>query len=437
MKASKEDYFDFDYFGEEEEEDDDNINQNNINNNLYNQYNNNIFNNSLNTFNSYNSTSAGNFNTISNYSNITSMNSLNINNQYQSFQNMNNNININFENNNQKFSSDNNIIINNKMTKKKLLEKNSENLFEYIITQKGSRKAQNLLNKMNEIDVENLLNKLIPNLSLIMTDKYGNYFSKKLIQICTFSQRIKILKNLDNNFIRISKDIYGTHPLQYLIELINMPEEKNIVLNYIINNELELSIDKRGTNVLKKFIISTKNEERNKLDENILNIIDKLIINQYGAIILICLIKNSKNKDLIHKTIVEYISNNKPLFYIQHPYSNYVIQALLLYTNMEYCEDIIKTISNNYLALSLKKNSNNVVEVFIKCAKSSIIKKIFNDVLYKNNLEYLINNNYGNYVLEKLIGKLNKEERNMIINKLEESRLKEKISNSIKFLLYK
>ena len=436
MKASKEDYFDFDYFGEEEE-DDDNINQNNINNNLYNQYNNNIFNNSLNTFNSYNSTSAGNFNTISNYSNITSMNSLNINNQYQSFQNMNNNININFENNNQKFSSDNNIIINNKMTKKKLLEKNSENLFEYIITQKGSRKAQNLLNKMNEIDVENLLNKLIPNLSLIMTDKYGNYFSKKLIQICTFSQRIKILKNLENNFIRISKDIYGTHPLQYLIELINMPEEKNIVLNYIINNELELSIDKRGTNVLKKFIISTKNEERNKLDENILNIIDKLIINQYGAIILICLIKNSKNKELIHKTIVEYISNNKPLFYIQHPYSNYVIQALLLYTNMEYCEDIIKTISNNYLALSLKKNSNNVVEVFIKCAKNSIIKKIFNDVLYKNNLEYLINNNYGNYVLEKLIGKLNKEEKNMIINKLEESRLKEKISNSIKFLLYK
>ena len=436
MKASKEDYFDFDYFGEEEE-DDDNINQNNINNNLYNQYNNNVFGNSLNTFNSYNSTSAGNFNTISNYSNITSMNSLNINNQYQSFQNMNNNININFENNNQKFSSDNNIIINNKMTKKKLLEKNSENLFEYIITQKGSRKAQSLLNKMNEIDVENLLNKLIPNLSLIMTDKYGNYFSKKLIQICTFSQRIKILKNLDNNFIRISKDIYGTHPLQYLIELINMPEEKNIVLNYIINNELELSIDKRGTNVLKKFIISTKNEERNKLDENILNIIDKLIINQYGAIILICLIKNSKNKELIHKTIVEYISNNKPLFYIQHPYSNYVIQALLLYTNMEYCEDIIKTISNNYLALSLKKNSNNVVEVFIKCAKNSIIKKIFNDVLYKNNLEYLINNNYGNYVLEKLIGKLNKEERNMIINKLEESRLKEKISNSIKFLLYK
>jgi hypothetical protein len=104
---------------------------------------------------------------------------------------------------------------------------------------------------------------------------------------------------------------------------------------------------------------------------------------------------------------------------------------------MEYCEDIIKAISNNYLALSLKKNSNNVVEIFIKCAKNSIIKKIFNDVLDKNNLECLINNNYGNYVLEKLIVKLNKEEKNMIINKLEESGIEEKLSNSIKFLLYK
>ena len=446
MKASKENYFDFDYFRDEDEED--NININNINNNYYNQYNyNNIFqkiinqnnNNSLNTFHSYNSTSAGNINTTSNYSNFNSMNSLNINNPYQSFQNMNNDININknFENVNKQYSSsDNNILKNNKMTKKKLLEKNSEELFEYIITQKGSRKAQNILNKMNEIDVDILLNKLIPNLNEIITDKYGNYFSKKLIQICTPPQRIKILKNMENDFIRISKDLYGTHPLQFLIETINMPEEKIIVLNYIINNELELSIDQRGTNVLKKFIISTKNEERNKLDENILNIIDKLIINQYGAIILISLIKHSKNKD-IHKAIAEYISKKNPLYYIQHPYSNYVIQALLLFTNMEYCEDIIKAISNNYLALSLKKNSNNVVEIFIKCAKNSIIKKIFNDVLDKNNLECLINNNYGNYVLEKLIVKLNKEEKNMIINKLEESGIEEKLSNSIKFLLYK
>ena len=445
METQNEINFDYDYFREEEEDED----NNNINNNFYNQQNNkNIFINSLsqnninnnvslNSFNSFNSTNTESIHAISAYSNFNLLDSLKPNYPCQSFQSMKNiNLNINFENVNKKFYSDNNINVGNKMTKKKLLEKSPEKLYEYLTSQKGSRKAQNLINKMNEAEVDIILNKIFPNFSKIISDKYGNYFSKKLIHICLPSQRIKLLKNMENSFIKICKDIYGTHPLQCLIETINMPEEKNIVLNYIQNNELELSMDQRGTNVLKKFIISTKDEERIELNENILKIIDQLIINQYGAIILICLIKNTKNKD-IHKKIAEYISNNNPLYYIQHPYSNYVVQALLLFTNLEFCEDIIKTIANNYLSLSLKKNSNNVVEQCIKCAKNSLIKKIFNDVLDKNNLECLINNSYGNYVLEKLIAKLNKEQKNLIINKLEKSGIKENISNSIKYLLLK
>jgi pumilio RNA-binding family len=269
-----------------------------------------------------------------------------------------------------------------------------------------------------------------------MSDKYGNYFCKKLIQVCLPSQRIKILNNLGEDFINISKDSHGTHPLQFLIETINMPEEKNIVLNYIINNEYDLAIDQKGTNVLKKFIICTKGEERTELNNNIIKIIDKLIINQHGSIILIFLIKNTKNKD-IYKQIAQYISYNNPLYYVQHPYSNYVVQALLHFSDLEFCEEIIKTVINNYLILSLKKNSNKVVEYCIKSGKSSVVKKIFNNVIEKNNLEYLINNCYGNYVLEKLITKLNRDEKHIVIKKLEELGMKEKIPNSIKNLLEK
>jgi hypothetical protein len=115
-----------------------------------------------------------------------------------------------------------------------------------------------------------------------------------------------------------------------------MPEEKNIVLNYIINNEYDLAIDQKGTNILKKFIICTKGEERTELNNNIIKIIDKLIINQHGSIILIFLIKNTKNKD-IYKQIAQYISYNNPLYYVQHPYSNYVVQALLHFSDLEFC----------------------------------------------------------------------------------------------------
>ena len=52
-------------------------------------------------------------------------------------------------------------------------------------------------------------------------------------------------------------------------------------------------------------------------------------------------------------------------------------------------------------------------------------------------MESLINNCYGNFVLEKLIMKLNRDEKNIINNKIEELGLKGKISNSIKSLLEK
>ena len=404
-------------------------NQNNIFNNSYTN-----LSSSFNTFNSFNTTNPGNFNSFSNFSNFNSMNSLNPK-LTLSFQNTNNKnifpkININ------KYLSDNKIKYKTDSPIKKIIEMNSSNLYKYIITQNGSREMQSLINKMKENEVEILLEKIFPYISNIMMNIYGNYFCKKLIQICLPYQRIELLKHLENNFIIISKNDFGTHPLQCLIETINMKEEKNIVLKYILNNELELSFDQKGINVLKKFIICSNDEERKELNNNLLKNISELIVNQYGAIILITLIKHTKEK-YIFKTIAEYISNNNPLCFIKHPYSNYVIQALLIHTNQEFCEDIIKSIVNNYLILSLQKNSNKVVENCIKYGKNSNVKKIFNNVLEENNLICLLNNCYGNFVIEKLIAKLNKEEKNMIIEKLEEYGKLEEISNSIKSLLYR
>lgn len=400
---------------------------------------NNIYNNSyknlsssFNTFNSFNSTNPGNFSNFSIFNSMTSLNSLNPK-LTLSFQNTNNksifpkiNIIKNLSDNKIKYTS----------PIKKIIEMNSSTLYNYIITQKGSREMQNLINKMKENEVEILLEKIFPYISDIIMNKYGNYFSKKLIQICLPYQRIKLLKQLENNFIIISKSYFGTHPLQCLIETINMKEEKNIVLKYILNNELDLSLDQKGTNVLKKFIICTNDEERKELNNNLLKNINELIVNQYGVIILITLIKNTKERG-VFKTIAEYINNNNPLYFIKHPYSNYVIQALLIHTNQEFCEDIIKNIVNNYLNLSLQKYSNKVVENCIKYGKNSSVKKIFNNVLEENNLICLLNNCYGNFVIEKLIAKLNKEEKNMIIEKLTENGKLEEISNTIKSLLYR
>jgi uncharacterized membrane-anchored protein YjiN (DUF445 family) len=319
---------------------------------------------------------------------------------------------------------------------KKLFDMTDQSLYNYIITQKGSRDAQTIIKKVNENEVELLISKLKKYISDITIDKYGNYFSQKLIQICLPSQRIQLLDSMKNRFVEIANNSYGTHPLQSLIEIINMPQEKQMILHYILGNESLLALDSKGTHVLQKFISCTKDEERKELNTNLINLIDKLIIDPFGVCVLIQLVKHTNDKSISQK-IANYITKGGPLSFIQHPYANYAVQILISSNDLSYCDAIIDTIVVNYLSLSMQKYSSNVVENCIKFGKEVTVKKIYKSIMENEKLESLLNNNYGNFVLEKLISRLNKEEKMAIIKKLEKLGKNKTISNTLKSLLYK
>ena len=214
-----------------------------------------------------------------------------------------------------------------------------------------------------------------------------------------------------------------------------MPEEKKLVLSYIIGNEIILSLDSKGTHVLQKFICNTIDEEREQLNKNIINLIEKLIVDPFGVCILIKLIKHSKDKTISQK-IANYINDNDPLSFIQHPYVNYIVQILINSTDLSYCQNIIETIVNNYLSLSMQKFSSNVVENCIKYGDEKSVKKIHKSIIEQEKLESLLNNNYGNFVLEKLIARLNKEEKMKFIKKIEKLGKNKTLSNTLRNLLY-
>ena len=341
------------------------------------------------------------------------------------------------KNKSDKFNLDENSMMNqSNLSIKKLFDMTDQSLYNYIITQKGSRDAQTIIKKVNENEVELLISKLKNYISDITIDKYGNYFSQKLIQICLPSQRIQLLDSMKNRFVEIANNSYGTHPLQSLIEIINMPQEKQIILHYILGNESLLALDSKGTHVLQKFISCTKDEERKELNTNLINLIDKLIIDPFGVCVLIQLVKHTNDKSISQK-IANYITKGGPLSFIQHPYANYAVQILISSNDLSYCDAIIDTIVVNYLSLSMQKYSSNVVENCIKFGKEVTVKKIYKSIMENEKLESLLNNNYGNFVLEKLISRLNKEEKMAIIKKLEKLGKNKTISNTLKSLLYK
>jgi hypothetical protein len=72
------------------------------------------------------------------------------------------------------------------------------NFIAYLKTQKGSRAMQKFMNgcKMSSEFVENLFIKIYPHAKELMTDNYGNYFMQTLIQCCSGSQKMLLLKHV-------------------------------------------------------------------------------------------------------------------------------------------------------------------------------------------------------------------------------------------------
>ena len=55
-----------------------------------------------------------------------------------------------------------------------ILSLNENELYSFIITEKGSREIQSILKKVTEADVDAMISKLTTHFSDIMIDKYGN-----------------------------------------------------------------------------------------------------------------------------------------------------------------------------------------------------------------------------------------------------------------------
>lgn len=318
----------------------------------------------------------------------------------------------------------------------KEISKNGITPTQYIKTQKGSREVQKLLYKISPNDISTLIHHLAPTMTELMTDKYGNYFCQKLIQNCSPEQRIEILKSVKNNFSEISCNSFGTHSLQVLVEIANMENEQELLSLCIEKSLVSLSCDQRGTHIIQKFLSSCSNEKyQKKIHSIIIDNFSSLVNNPHGVCVLIKLLKYSncvieKNKliDLVIKNSLEIIQN---------PFGNYVVQTLFnehFENEKDNCMKILNVINENFFSLSMQKFSSNVVENSLRLNSKDVLKKNLLNVIVSGKIGSMLKNTYGNFVIEKLILKLTKEDKREI-KKIIEANGKDKTNTIVLGLL--
>jgi hypothetical protein len=136
---------------------------------------------------------------------------------------------------------------------------------------------------------------------------------------------------------------------------------------------------------------------------------NKLIFDSNGICVLKKLISNNKSEEVRH-SFLDLLSKNA-LETVQNPFGNYVIQHVIDEWGRENVISIIRILISNIISLSMQKFSSNVIEkLFDLCDKET--RMIMNKELFNaSKISSLLKNKYGNFVIQKAIQVMSKEEK--------------------------
>ena len=318
-----------------------------------------------------------------------------------------------------------------------------DNLKLMMKNQKGSKYIQKKIEEKSPEFLYKLYEQIKINLFDIMTNQYGNYVIQKFVENCDkklISNMMKILSQNANGkmLYEISINNYGTRPLQKMIEYLsnNMSQQDiNLILNFTKGNALNLIKDINGNRIIQCIIQNIKNKEflsplYKEINENIVEILKT----KSGCCVFSKILSNIIEEDLniMIDTIFNKIDN-----LINDEFGNISLKRIIKLNNENYNNKIFEFIKDNLILLSCQKFSSNVIDACIDnntSLKGKIINKLIEN---ENNINILILDQFGNYIIQNALQNAEKNDFDIIINQIKENEKKIKQTSHGKIIFEK
>ena len=303
-----------------------------------------------------------------------------------------------------------------------------ENLNSYLTDQSRCRQIQEKLEeKKNDSEfIIKFYQNIESNLVDIINHQFGNYVIQKFFDIILFQKNQNLITQfflkIQSDLFKISVNNYGTRVFQKslekldngIYEQIETPELNNIIKNLVEKHIFALCYDKNGNHVFQK-IARIFPKDRNQYIFDLLNQyaieISKL---KQGATILQNTFKYASNVQL-KSLILKILSDIGAL--VNDEYGNYTIQLIIELKEKEYNDIIYDYLIKNCLSLSKKKFSSNVID---KCiiGEDENSKKLVNYIIKNKYVKEMINDQFGNYVIQKALKVSDYDTQIEIINQI-------------------
>ena len=206
---------------------------------------------------------------------------------------------------------------------------------------------------------------------------------------------------ISSEFVNIAKSQSGTHCLQELLNYINNTEKQISVIKSIKYKEIEMAYDQNATYVLKKIISIIPDSKRIRLNNIIIENTKELSLNANSVFIIkqfIATITIEENK----KRIINILKKNF-LTISQNPFGNYVIQFIFDVWRLRDCIIIVNEILDKAIDLCSNRFSFNIVIKALNIFNFDYKNKLIYILCFSSNVLNLLNNKYGNIVINKVV----------------------------------
>ncbi|CAD8120768.1 unnamed protein product [Paramecium sonneborni] len=272
----------------------------------------------------------------------------------------------------------------------------------------------------NDFQRDKIFKALIDDLPLLSKHKFGNYVIQKIIENSNQNIRTLIFEQLQFKILEMCYDKFGCRVIQKLLEYIQN-QQKIQLIQQIKGQVLNLIFDQCGNHVIQKIIDLACDAEF--LIDVVTNNVDYIVSHPYGCRIAQKCLEIFPNQKL-QQLYISLIPLCEKLSFCQ--YGNYIVQHMINQGPPKGFEVIGKFIKTRILEVSQDKYASNVAQKYITYAQEDDIANICKILM--NNcvppmLLILINNQFGNYVMQNFYQKCNDKQKEQIqiqINKYED-----------------
>ena len=263
-------------------------------------------------------------------------------------------------------------------------------------SQAGSRKAQGIIQRANPGLKDHIVNVLSREIASLMVDPYANYMCQTLFQTSTAAQRLLLLRHMFPNLIDIAQDPRGTHSLQTIISLINLPEEEALLIQAFAPYVVPLATHPNASHVIQKVILVVKN--KGELIVPVSSHLMDLATNQLGLLVVKMCISNARNeeKEMLKKGLLADC-----VVLMQDAFGNYAIQQMLEEWSWNYCHEIMQAIAGRVVQLSLQKFASNTIERCLELAREDHRRDLLAEMANPHKIREMLDNKFGQFVLKK------------------------------------